>query len=320
MREEFLWVEKYRPKTIKDCILTTETKKIFTDFVNNNEIPNLLLCGTPGVGKTTVAQALCNELGADWVQINGSEERNIDTLRVKIKQFASTISLSGGPKIVILDEADYLNPQSTQPAMRGFIEEFSKNCRFIFTCNYKNKIIQPLHSRCSVVDFTIESSQKPQIAEQIFHRVLGILLSEGVDEQRGTKKNLTKKVVAELINKYFPDFRRMLNELQKYAASGTIDTGILVTLTDESLTELLGFLKGKEFSNMRKWVSMNIHNDPQLIYRKIYDSFSPVLENNSIPQAILILSDYTYKSAFVADQEINMLACLTEIMARGKFK
>ena len=312
MKDEFLWVEKYRPKTIEDCILPTEIKKIFTDFVNNKEIPNLLLCGTPGVGKTTVAQALCNELGADWVQINGSEERNIDTLRVKIKQFASTISLSGGPKIVILDEADYLNPQSTQPAMRGFIEEFSKNCRFIFTCNYKNKIIQPLHSRCSVVDFTIESSHKPQIAQQIFHRVLEILSSEGVGEQQA--------VIAEIINKYFPDFRRMLNELQKYSASGTIDTGILAILSDESLTELISFIKEKEFSNMRKWVAMNIHNDPQLIYRKIYDSFSSVLENNSIPQAILILSDYTYKSAFVADQEVNMVACLTELMMECKFK
>ena len=312
MKEEFLWVEKYRPKTIKDCILPTETKKIFTDFVNNNEIPNLLLCGTPGVGKTTVAQALCNELGADWVQINGSEERNIDTLRVKIKQFASTISLSGGPKIVILDEADYLNPQSTQPAMRGFIEEFSKNCRFIFTCNYKNKIIQPLHSRCSVIDFTIESSQKPQIAQQIFQRILEILSAEGVGEQQA--------VIAEIINKYFPDFRRMLNELQKYSASGAIDTGILATLTDELLTELLDFIKGKEFSNMRKWVALNIHNDPQLIYRKMYDSFSSVLENNSLPQAILILSDYTYKSAFVADQEVNMVACLTELMMECKIK
>ena len=208
MREEFLWVEKYRPRNISTCVLPTETKKIFVDFVNNNEIPNLLLCGTAGVGKTTVARALCNELGADFILINGSEERNIDTLRVKIKQFASTVSLStdGGPKIVILDEADYLNPQSTQPALRGFIEEFSKNCRFIFTCNYKNRIIQPLHSRCSVIDFTIEVGQKPQIANQIFQRILQILTDENVD--------YNEKVVVEVINKFFPDFRRMLNEIQ----------------------------------------------------------------------------------------------------------
>ena len=273
MKEEFLWVEKYRPVNISNCVLPTETKKIFIDFVNNNEIPNLLLCGTAGVGKTTVARALCNELGADWILINGSEERNIDTLRVKIKQFASTVSLTvdGGPKIVILDEADYLNPQSTQPALRGFIEEFSKNCRFIFTCNYKNRIIQPLHSRCSVIDFTIEATQKPQIANQIFQRILQILNDENID--------YNEKVVVEVINKFFPDFRRMLNEIQKYSASGKIDSGILANLDDESLNELLGFVKGKEFSKMRKWVGLNIHNDPQSIYRKIYDSLFTRMEN-----------------------------------------
>ena len=314
MREEFLWVEKYRPTNISTCVLPTETKKIFIDFVNNNEIPNLLLCGTSGVGKTTVAKALCNELEADWILINGSEERNIDTLRVKIKQFASTVSLTtdGGPKIVILDEADYLNPQSTQPALRGFIEEFSKNCRFIFTCNYKNRIIQPLHSRCSVVDFTIEANQKPQIAAQIFQRILQILTDEKVE--------YNEKVVVEVINKFFPDFRRMLNEIQKYSASGRIDSGILANLDDESLNELLSFIKEKEFSKMRKWVALNIHNDPQTIYRKIYDSFFTKFENNSVPQAIIILSDYTYKSAFVADQEINMVACLTELMMECKIK
>jgi replication factor C small subunit len=314
MRKEFLWVEKYRPVNISSCVLPTETKKIFIDFVNNSEIPNLLLCGTAGVGKTTVARALCNELGADWILINGSEERNIDTLRVKIKQFASTVSLTvdGGPKIVILDEADYLNPQSTQPALRGFIEEFSKNCRFIFTCNYKNRIIQPLHSRCSVIDFTIEAIQKPQIANQIFQRILQILNDENID--------YNEKVVVEVINKFFPDFRRMLNEIQKYSASGKIDSGILANLDDESLNELLGYIKGKEFSNMRKWVGLNIHNDPQSIYRKIYDSLFTKMENSSIPQAIIILSDYTYKSAFVADQEVNMVACLTELMMECKIK
>ena len=312
MKEDFLWVEKYRPRNINDCILPTETKKIFLDFVANNEIPNLLLCGTAGVGKTTVARALCNELGADFVLINGSEERNIDTLRVKIKQFASTVSLSGGPKIVILDEADYLNPQSTQPALRGFIEEFSKNCRFIFTCNYKNRIISPLHSRCSVVDFTIESTQKPQIANQIFQRILQILHEENVDHN--------DKVVVELISKFFPDFRRVLNELQKYSASGKIDSGILANLDDQSLNEVIGFIKDKEFSKMRKWVALNIHNDPQAIYRKIYDSLFTKMENSSIPQAIIILSDYTYKSAFVADQEVNMVACMTELMMECKIK
>ena len=312
MKEDFLWVEKYRPKNINDCVLPNETKKIFLDFVNNKEIPNLLLCGTAGVGKTTVAKALCNELDADFVLINGSEERNIETLRVKIKQFASTVSLSGGPKIVILDEADYLNPQSTQPALRGFIEEFSKNCRFIFTCNYKNRIIPPLHSRCSVVDFTIESSQKPQIASQIFQRTLQILTEENID--------YNEKVVVELINKFFPDFRRVLNELQKYSSSGTIDSGVLSNLDDESLNEVIGFIKNKEFSKMRKWVALNIHNDPQAIYRKIYDSLFTKMENNSIPQAIIILSDYTYKSAFVADQEVNMVACMTELLMECKIK
>ena len=312
MSEEFLWVEKYRPKTISECILPDTIKNTFLDFVKNKEIPNLLLCGTAGVGKTTVARALCNDFQADYILINGSEERNIDTLRVKIKNFASTVSLSGGPKIVILDEADYLNAQSTQPALRGFIEEFSKNCRFIFTCNYKNRIIPPLHSRCSVIDFTIQNDQKPMIANMIFQRILLILGWENI------KSN--DKVVAELINEFFPDFRRVLNELQKYSASGSIDSGVLANLDDQSLTEIIGYLKNKEFSKMRKWVAMNIHNDPQAIYRKLYDSFFNLLENRSVPQSIIILSDYSYKSAFVADQEVNMVACLTELMMESEFK
>ena len=312
MSEEFLWVEKYRPKTISECILPDTIKNTFLDFVKNKEIPNLLLCGTAGVGKTTVARALCNDFQADYILINGSEERNIDTLRVKIKNFASTVSLSGGPKIVILDEADYLNAQSTQPALRGFIEEFSKNCRFIFTCNYKNRIIPPLHSRCSVIDFTIQNDQKPMIANMIFQRILLILGWENI------KSN--DKVVAELINKFFPDFRRVLNELQKYSASGSIDSGVFANLDDQSLTEIIGYLKNKEFSKMRKWVAMNIHNDPQAIYRKLYDSFFNLLENRSVPQSIIILSDYSYKSAFVADQEVNMVACLTELMMESEFK
>ena len=312
MSEEFLWVEKYRPKTISECILPDTIKNTFLDFVKNKEIPNLLLCGTAGVGKTTVARALCNDFQADYILINGSEERNIDTLRVKIKNFASTVSLSGGPKIVILDEADYLNAQSTQPALRGFIEEFSKNCRFIFTCNYKNRIIPPLHSRCSVIDFTIQNDQKPMIANMIFQRILLILGWENI------KSN--DKVVAELINKFFHDFRRVINELQKYSASGSIDSGVLANLDDQSLTEIIGYLKNKEFSKMRKWVAMNIHNDPQAIYRKLYDSFFNLLENRSVPQSIIILSDYSYKSAFVADQEVNMVACLTELMMESEFK
>ena len=312
MSEEFLWVEKYRPKTISECILPDTIKNTFLDFVKNKEIPNLLLCGTAGVGKTTVARALCNDFQADYILINGSEERNIDTLRVKIKNFASTVSLSGGPKIVILDEADYLNAQSTQPALRGFIEEFSKNCSLIFTCNYKNRIIPPLHSRCSVIDFTIQNDQKPMIANMIFQRILLILGWENI------KSN--DKVVAELINKFFPDFRRVLNELQKYSASGSIDSGVLANLDDQSLTEIIGYLKNKEFSKMRKWVAMNIHNDPQAIYRKLYDSFFNLLENRSVPQSIIILSDYSYKSAFVADQEVNMVACLTELMMESEFK
>ena len=304
MKEDFLWVEKYRPNRISECILPVETKKIFQDFVDNKEIPNLLLCGTAGVGKTTVAKALCNELDADYVMINGSEERNIDTLRVKIKSFASTVSLGGGPKIVILDEADYLNPQSTQPALRGFIEEF------IFTCNYKNRIISPLHSRCSVIDFTIESSQKPSIAGGIFERILNILKKENIE--------FNEQVVVELVQKFFPDFRRVLNELQKYSSSGKIDSGVLANLDDENLSEVLNFVRDKEFSKMRKWVALNIHNDPQAIYRKIYDALFTRMENSSVPQAIIILSDYTYKSAFVADQEVNMVACMTELMMECK--
>ena len=313
MSNEFLFVEKYRPQKIEDTILPSGVKKSFQEFVDNQEIPNLLLCGSQGTGKTTVAKALCNELGADYIVINGSDEgRLIDTLRTKIKNFASTVSLSGGPKVVILDEADYISAESVQPALRNFIEEFSSNCRFIFTCNYKNRIIPPLHSRCSVIDFTIQNDQKPMIANMIFQRILLILGWENI------KSN--DKVVAQLINKFFPDFRRVLNELQKYAASGNIDSGILANLDDQSLDELIGYLKNKEFSKMRKWVAMNIHNDPQAIYRKIYDSFFDKLENRSVPQSIIVLSDYSYKSAFVADQEVNMVACLTELMMEAEFK
>ena len=308
--ETFLWVEKYRPNSIDACILPNELKSTFSEIVKDKHIPNLILSGGPGVGKTTVAKAMIEEIGATYMMINGSEESGIDVLRTKIKNFASTVSLEGGRKYIILDEADYLNPQSTQPALRGFIEEFSKNCRFIFTCNYKNRIIQPLHSRCSVIDFTIESSQKPQIAGGIFQRILQILKTESIE--------YNEQVVVELVQKFFPDFRRVLNELQKYSASGKIDSGVLANLDDESLQEVLGFIRDKEFSKMRKWVALNIHNDPQAIYRKIYDALFTRMENSSVPQAIIILSDYTYKSAFVADQEVNMVACMTELMMECK--
>ena len=314
MKEEFLWVEKYRPVNISNCVLPTETKKIFIDFVNNNEIPNVLLCGTAGVGKTTVARALCNELGADWILINGSEERNIDTLRVKIKQFASTVSLTvdGGPKIVILDEADYLNPQSTQPALRGFVEEFHKNCRFILTCNFKNRIIEPLHSRFSNIEFKVNPKDKPKLASRLFERAVYILKEQNVSYE--------DKVLVELITKHFPDFRKLINELQRYSVSGSIDAGILVNVSDENLKTLVSHLKNKEFSDMRKWVVNNLDNDPVKIFRKIYDTLYTNLEPSTIPHAVLIIADYQYKSAFVADQEINLVACLTELMSQVKFK
>ena len=311
-RETFLWVEKYRPKKITDCILPESIKNTFIEFVGQKEIPNLLLSGGSGVGKTTVARALCEELHADYILINGSEESGIDVLRNKIKQFASTVSLqSGGSKVVILDEADYLNPQSTQPALRGFIEEFHRNCRFIFTCNFKNRIIEPLHSRCSVIEFKINGN-KNQLAHEFMGRVESILKEE--------KIGFEDKVIAELIMKHFPDWRRVLNELQRYSVSGTIDTGILVNLAEVNLTELMTHLKKKEFTKMRKWVVDNIDNDPVKVFRKIYDKMYDYMSSSSIPEAVIILGEYQYKSAFVADQEVNLLACLTEIMHKCKFK
>ena len=311
MRETFLWVEKYRPKKITDCILPESIKNTFIEFVGQKEIPNLLLSGGSGVGKTTVARALCEELHADYILINGSEESGIDVLRNKIKQFASTVSLQSGSKVVILDEADYLNPQSTQPALRGFIEEFHRNCRFIFTCNFKNRIIEPLHSRCSVIEFKINGN-KIMLAEQFMERVDQILKAE--------KIGFEDAVVAELIMKHFPDWRRVLNELQRYSVSGTIDTGILVNLAEVNLTELMTHLKKKEFTKMRKWVVDNIDNDPVKVFRKIYDKMYDYMSSSSIPEAVIILGEYQYKSAFVADQEVNLLACLTEIMHKCKFK
>ena len=311
MKEAFLWVEKYRPKKIVDCILPESIKNTFLEFIGQKEIPNLLLAGGSGVGKTTVARALCEELHCDYIIINGSEESGIDILRNKIKTFASTVSLQGGRKVVILDEADYLNPQSTQPALRGFIEEFHRNCRFIFTCNYKNRIIEPLHSRCAVVEFKINGN-KAILASQFMTRTEYILKEEGI--------GFEEAVVAELIMKHFPDWRRVLNELQRYSVSGTIDSGILVNIAEVNLKELMKHLKNKEFSKVRKWVVDNIDNDPVKVFRKIYEKLYEFMEPSSIPAAVLVLGKYQYYSAFVADPEVNLLACLTEIMSQCEFK
>ena len=312
MRDTFLWVEQYRPKTVDECILPKTLKTQLQSYVDKQDISNLILSGGPGVGKTTAARAMLEQIGATYMFINGSEESGIDVLRTKIKNFASTVSLDGGRKYLILDEADYLNPQSTQPALRGFIEEFHQNCGFILTCNYKNKLIAPLHSRCGVVDFTIPKSEKAGLAGQFFKRAISIL--------QENKIKYNEKVVAELINKYFPDWRRILNELQRYSVSGQIDAGILVNLGEKSVKELMGMMKNKEFTNVRKWVVENIDNDPDTLFRAVYDNLYEYLDSSTIPHVVVILGEYQYKNAFVADAEINMVACLTEIMARGKFK
>jgi DNA polymerase III delta prime subunit len=310
--DEFLWVEKYRPKKIEECILSNDLRKTFSNIVAGGELQNMMLTGTAGTGKTTVARALCNELDLDYIVINGSEESGIDTLRNKIKQFASSVSLSGGYKVVILDEADYLNPQSTQPALRGFIEEFSSNCRFILTCNFKNRIIEPLHSRCSVIEFAMPKKERDALAGMFMQRVQQILAVESI--------NSDPAVLAELIIKYFPDFRRTLNELQRYSNFGKIDSGILVNATDISLDTLMSSLKIKNFKQMRQWVADNIDTEPAAMFRKIYDNMNEFVEPQSIPQLVLILADYQYKNSFVADHELNMVACLTEVMAGVKFK
>jgi len=312
MNTDFLWVEQYRPKTIDDCILPDSLKSLFTAFIKKGEISNMLFSGTAGIGKTTVAKALCEQMNCDWIMINGSEEGGIDVLRNKIKNFASTVSLSGGKKVVILDEADYLNPQSTQPALRGFVEEFHKNCRFILTCNFKNRIIEPLHSRFSNIEFKVNPKDKPKLASRLFERAVYILKEQNVSYE--------DKVLVELITKHFPDFRKLINELQRYSVSGSIDAGILVNVSDENLKTLVTHLKGKAFSDMRKWVVNNLDNDPVKIFRKIYDTLYTNLEPSTIPHAVLIIADYQYKSAFVADQEINLVACLTELMSQVKFK
>jgi len=310
--ETFLWVEKYRPTKINDCILPDELKKTFGLFVQDKHIPNLILSGGPGVGKTTVAKAMIEEIGATYMMINGSEESGIDVLRTKIKNFASTVSLEGGRKYLIIDEADYLNPQSTQPALRGFMEEFHKNCGFILTCNYKNRLIPAIQSRCSVVDFIIPNSQKPKLASKFFTRVGDILNKENV--------KFEPKAVAELMNKFFPDWRRVLNELQRYSASGIIDAGVLVNISESNINELMQSLKDKEFTNVRKWIVHNLDNDAVRIFRRIYDSLYDNLDGSTIPHVVVILAEYQYKAAFVSDQEINLLACMTEIMGQAKFK
>ena len=293
-------------------VLPDALKQTLSEFISKGDIPNLILSGGPGVGKTTAAKSMLDELGLTYMFINGSEESGIDVLRTKIKNFASTVSLHGGRKYLILDEADYLNPQSTQPALRGFIEEFHKNCGFILTCNYKNRLIPPLHSRCSVVDFTIQKSEKKELAEQFFKRVMNVLVVEDV--------KFEPKAVAEVINKFFPDWRRVLNELQRYSVSGRIDAGILIDISEVNIKELMQSMKQKEFTNVRKWIVNNIDNDPTRLFRRLYDNLYDYMDGSSIPHVVVILGEYQYKAAFVADQEINMLACLTEIMARGKFK
>ena len=307
-----LWVEKFRPDNIDDCVLPVEIKNVLNNIIDTGEVPNLLLTGTSGIGKTTVAKALCNQLGCDWIMINGSNEgRMIDTLRTTITNYASTVSFSGGKKIIIIDEADYMNRESVQPAMRGLIEEFSNNCRFIFTCNYKNKILPALHSRCSVIDFRIKREDKPELAQKFSEVAMKLLDSEGITYK--------PDVVAQLVVRYFPDFRRVLNELQNNAVGGNIDASILNASSNENYNELMKFLKEKDFTKMRKWVAENIDNDHVGLYRQVYDSLFSNIKKQSVPDAVLIIADYSYKSAFVADQEINMVACLTELMMNSEF-
>ena len=311
---DFIWVEKYRPQTIDECILPENIKKTFSDFLNKGEIPNMLLAGPPGVGKTTVAKALCKELGVDYYVINGSDEgRFLDTVRTNAKNFASTVSLTSESKhkVIIIDEADNTT-SDVQLLLRASIEEFSKNCRFIFTCNYKNKIIEPLHSRCVVVEFGVQSKHKQKIAIEFFNRLVHILEQERIE--------FDKKVLAEVINKHFPDWRRVLNECQRYSVSGRIASGILAAFSDVAVDSLIKNLKTKNFSEVRKWVNNNMDNDTSVLFRRIYDSLYESLVPNTIPAAVLVIAKYQYQMAFVADQEINMLACLTEIMVECEFK
>ena len=311
MLEKLLWVEAYRPQTISDCILPERLKKPFQEYVNQKNIPNLILSGGAGVGKTTVAKALCEEVGCDYMIINGSDESGIDVFRNKIKTYASSMSFSGGRKVIIIDEADYLNPNSTQPALRNAIEEFSDNCSFIFTCNFKQRIIDPLHSRCAVIDFALKGNEKTQMAGQFFKRLQSILKNENVEYD--------DKVLVELVKKHFPDFRRTINELQRYSKFGKIDSGVLAQIVDVSISDIVEYIKDKDFGAIRKWVASN-DIDSAVFFRKLYDNLYDVLKPQSIPQAVIILADYQYKQAFVADQEINTVACLTELMVGCEFK
>ena len=311
-QKNYLWVEKYRPQCIADCILPENLKNTFQEIVGSGELQNLLLSGGPGCGKTTVAKALCNEINTDWIIINCSEDGNIDTLRTRIRQFASTISISGNNKAVILDEFDYANPQSMQPALRGFIEEFSKNCRFVLTCNFKNRVIEPLHSRCTCIDFKFDNKDKMKLSAKFMDRAKMILETEGV--------KYDEKVLAKLIIKHSPDFRRLINELQRYSVSGGIDVGILAEAGDIGTDELVKAMKAKNFLDVRKWVAMNLDNDSSHIFRKMYDALNEALEPSSVPPAILIIADYQYKAAFVADHEINLTACIVQLMMECSFK
>ena len=311
MSNDFLWVEKYRPRKVADTILPQQLKDTFQKVVDEGTIPNMLFSGSAGLGKTTIARAICNELDVDYIVINGSEEGNIDTLRGKIKQFASTVSLSGGYKVVILDEADYLNPQSTQPALRGFIEEFSNNCRFILTCNFKNRIIEPLHSRCGVYEFNTSKKDMAALAAQFMKRMKTILEDEGVSYE--------EMAVADLIMKFAPDWRRVINECQRYSLTGFIDSGVTKNLTDDNYDSLFKLLKEKDFKKMRTWVANNIDTDAAAIFRAVYDRAVAKVKPESLPQLILILADYQYKNSFVADHELNVVACLTEVMANVEF-
>jgi DNA polymerase III delta prime subunit len=309
--EHLLWTEKYRPQTVEDCILPERLKAVFQEYVNQKQIPNLLLAGGAGVGKTTIAKAMCNEIGCDYMVINGSDESGIDTFRIKIKNYASSMSLTGGRKVIIIDEADYLNPNSTQPALRNAIEEFAINCSFIFTCNYKSKIIDPLHSRCAVVEFGMKNGEKQKMAAAFFKRTTQILDTEKVEYD--------EKVIAEVVKKHFPDFRRVINELQRYSKLGKIDVGILSQIGDISISQIVKHLKEKDFASVRKWAATT-DIDSTTFFRKLYDALYDVVKPQSIPQAVIILADYQYKQAFVADQEINLVACLTQIMADVEFK
>jgi DNA polymerase III delta prime subunit len=311
MNEQLLWVEKYRPAKVEDCILPDSIKSTFQEYVNKKEIPNLLLSGSPGIGKTTIAKALCEEVGCDYIVINGSDESGIDVLRNKIKQYASTVSFSGGRKVIIIDEADYLNPNSMQPAMRGAIEEYAGNCSFIFTCNYKNRIIEPLQSRFATIEFKVNGS-KAKMAASFFKRVEWILAQE--------KIKYDKESVAGIITKHFPDNRKILNELQRYSAGGVIDRGVLASISDIQFGTLVTSLRDKDFSSIRKWVTNNLDNDPVKIYRKLYETLYESLKPNSVAQMILVIAKYQYQAAFVADHEINLMACLTEIMVECEFK